>query len=103
MSELRFEALNHAELANINASFGAGTHVVLGSERDGTGTLIQLAAGLLAPATGRVLLDGVAAWSNARTRRRIASLCADETLLPARDVTGASRLHCAHAAMIAPR
>ena len=89
MSELRFEALNHAELANVSVSFTAGTQVVLGSERDGTGTLIQLAAGLVEPATGRVLLDGVAAWSNAATRRRIASLCADESLLPARHVAGA--------------
>ena len=89
MSELRFEALNHAELTNVSASFTAGTQVVIGSERDGTGTLIQLAAGLLQPATGRVLLDGVAAWSNAAARRRIASLCADESLLPARDVSGA--------------
>ncbi|MEI9941195.1 MAG: hypothetical protein WDO69_28590 [Pseudomonadota bacterium] len=92
MSELCFQALNHAELTNVSATFGAGTHVVIGSERDGTATLIQLAAGLLAPATGSVLLDGVAAWSNARTRRRIASLCAEETLLPARDVTGAVTL-----------
>jgi len=92
VSELCFEALNHAELHDINVSFGAGTHVVLGSEYDGTGSLIQLAAGLLAPTKGRVLLDGAAAWSSARTRRRIASLCADETLLPARDVTGALRL-----------
>ncbi|MEI9953408.1 MAG: hypothetical protein WDO74_31630 [Pseudomonadota bacterium] len=92
MSELRFEALNHAELANVSAAFTAGAHVVLGSERDGTGTLIQLAAGVLAPATGSVLLDGVAAWSNARTRRRVASLCAEETLLPARDVGGAVTL-----------
>ena len=92
MSELRCDALNHAELCNVSASFGAGTHVVLGSERDGTSRLIELASGRLAPARGRVLLDGVAPWSNPSTRRRIASLCADESLLPARDVTGAVHL-----------
>ncbi|HEY3257004.1 MAG TPA: hypothetical protein VGJ91_23770, partial [Polyangiaceae bacterium] len=92
MSELRFEALNHGQLANISVSFAAGIHVVLGNERDGTGTLIELAAGLLAPATGRVLLDGVAAWSNAPARRRIACLCAEETLLPTRNVTSAIAL-----------
>jgi ABC-type cobalamin/Fe3+-siderophores transport system ATPase subunit len=92
VSELRFEALRHAELYNVSATLSAGTHVVLGSERDGTCTLIQLAAGMLAPAAGHVLLDGLAAWSHARTRRRIASLCAEETLLPARDVTGAITL-----------
>jgi ABC-type taurine transport system ATPase subunit len=92
VSELRFESLRHAELHEVSTAFSAGTHVVLGSERDGTDTLIQLAAGMLAPAMGRVLLDGVAAWSSARTRRRIASLLAEETLLPARDVTGAVAL-----------
>jgi len=39
-----------------------------------------------------VLLDGVAAWSNAPARRRIASLCAEETLLPARNLAGAVAL-----------
>ncbi len=92
MSELRFEALNHAQLANVSASFSAGIHVVLGSDRDGTATLIELAAGTLEPASGRVLIDGVAAWSSPRTRTRIASLCAEETLLPAKDVSGAIAL-----------
>ena len=86
MSDLRFEALNHAELTNVTATFTPGTHVVVGSERDGTGTLIELAVGMLPPAAGRVLLDGVGPWSSAHTRARIASLRADETLLPARDV-----------------
>jgi ABC-type thiamine transport system ATPase subunit len=92
VSELRFEALNHAQLANVDASFSAGTQVVVGSERDGTDILIELAAGMRRPASGRVLLDGVAAWSNAGTRRRIACLCAEEILLPARNVTGAVAL-----------
>jgi ABC-type multidrug transport system ATPase subunit len=87
--ELRFQALHHAGLANINASFSAGTHVVVGDEHDGTGTLIELAAGLLKPTSGSVLLDGIAPWSHARARRRIASLCPTETPLPARDVANA--------------
>jgi len=86
VSDLRFEALNHAELTNVTATFTPGTHVVVGSERDGTGTLIELAVGMLPPAAGRVLLDGVGPWSSAPARARIASLRADETLLPARDV-----------------
>ena len=92
MSELRFQALSHAELTQVSASFRAGNHVLTGSERDGTGTLIALAAGTLEPAKGQVLLDGVAPWSNARARQRIASFCAEESLLPARDVAGAVAL-----------
>ncbi|HET7544373.1 MAG TPA: ATP-binding cassette domain-containing protein [Polyangiaceae bacterium] len=92
MSELRFEALSHAELSRVSAVFGAGMHVVVGTERDGTGTLLELAAGMLKPAAGSVQLDGSAPWSEARTRRRIASLFASEALLPARDVAGALTL-----------
>ena len=92
MSELCCEALNHAELTQVNARFAAGNHVVLGSERDGTATLIQLAAGLVEPASGRVLLDRLALWSNARARKRVASLCAEEALLPARSVAGSVAL-----------
>gem|GEM_PF-757242 len=91
-AELRFQALHHAGLANINASFSAGTHVVVGSEADGTATLIELAAGMTKPSAGSVLLDGVAPWSHARARRRIASLYATETPLPARDVASALSL-----------
>ena len=90
--ELHFQALHHAGLTHINARFGAGTHVVDGSEQDGTATLIELAAGMLQPASGKVLLNGVAPWSNALTRKRIASVCASETLLPARDVASALTL-----------
>ena len=92
MSELCFRALNHAELTHVSARFTAGSQLVLGSQRDGTGTLIELAAGMLEPAVGSVLLDGVAAYSSARTRLRIASLCAEETLPPARQVAGAIAL-----------
>jgi ABC-type taurine transport system ATPase subunit len=92
MSELRFDAVNHGPLADVTASFRAGSHVVLGSERDGTDSLVMLAAGLTKPSAGHVTLSGVAAWSNAGTRRRVASLCADETALPGRDVTSALAL-----------
>jgi ABC-type multidrug transport system ATPase subunit len=90
--KLQFQGLYHAGIANLDATFDAGTHVVVGNEQDGTATLIELGAGHLSPANGRVLLDGIAPWSHAHTRRRIASLRATETLLPARDVAGALTL-----------
>lgn len=92
MSELHFRALHCAGLANVNAVFGTGAHVVVGGESDGTGALIELAAGLLEPSAGSVLLDGVAPWAHPATRRRIASVCAAETPLPARNVAGAVTL-----------
>jgi len=92
VSELTFDAVRHAGLSQVNAVFGAGTHVVLGTEHDGTGTLIELAAGMLEPASGSVRLAGFAPCSHARTRQHIASLFASETLPPARDVARALRL-----------
>jgi ABC-type multidrug transport system ATPase subunit len=92
VSELRCERLSHAGLSNVSAVFGVGTHVIVGTELDGTGTLLELAAGMLEPQSGSVRLDGFAPWSHAQTRRRIASLFAIETLLPARDVAGALAL-----------
>jgi ABC-2 type transport system ATP-binding protein len=83
---LSFDLVSHDELARVSAAFGSGTHVVLGMERDGTRTLVQLAAGMAEPSTGRVTLDGREPFAHADVRRRIASLCADERLPPARDV-----------------
>ena len=92
MSELRFEAVTHGELKRVSAAFGAGSRVVLGNESDGTNTLVQLAAGLARPTLGRALLDGVAPWSSARTRRGVVALCAEEALLPGRNVESAVTL-----------
>jgi ABC-type multidrug transport system ATPase subunit len=92
VSTLGFEAVSHGELSRVTASFASGSHVVLGSEHDGTGALIELAAGLAAPAFGRVRLDGKAQFSSAAVRGRVAALCAVERLPPARTVTGALTL-----------
>lgn len=92
MSELRFQELTHGELARLSLTFNSGSHVVLGTEADGTNTLLMLAAGLLAPARGLVTLDGSAPRSHAATRRQIAGVCARETLPPGRDVQSALTL-----------
>ncbi len=92
MSALSFDIVSHAELVSVSAVFTRGTHVVLGSERDGTHTLVQLAAGLALPGVGRVQLNGVAPFTNAAARRSIGSLCADERLPPARTVDSAVAL-----------
>lgn len=86
MSELRFESVNFAELIRVSASFASGRHVVLGSERDGTGNLVQLAAGLARPNAGRVTLDGRSPFASAELRRGIAAACANDQLPDARSV-----------------
>ena len=92
MIELCFEAVEHAELRNVTARFGAGSHVVLGTEQAGTATLIALAAGCAKPRAGRLVLGARAPWSDAGTRRTIASLTAEEPLPPAHFVVTALEL-----------
>ena len=92
MSTLSLQALKHGVLRPMTASFAAGCHTLLGTEADGTSTVVALVAGSVRPLLGHVLLDGEAPWSSAQTRRQIAALYADEVLLPGRDVTGAVQL-----------
>ena len=92
MTELDFEAANLGLLANISGTLSEGCHTVVGSERDGTALLLQLAAGITQASSGRVTLDGVPPGSDAPIRRRTATLCADETLPPGRNVKGSLEL-----------
>jgi ABC-type multidrug transport system ATPase subunit len=92
VSELSFDVVSHAELASVSGVLDAGSHVLLGSERDGTSTVVQLAAGLVKPNAGRISLAGQAPFSSASTRRSIGSLCAKEQLPSARHAAGALEL-----------
>ncbi|MEO7033037.1 MAG: hypothetical protein ABI548_04290 [Polyangiaceae bacterium] len=92
MNALSFEGVSHAELVSVSTAFTPGTHVVLGSERDGTHTLVQLAAGVAPPSAGHVQLNGVAPFTSAATRRAVGSLCANEALPHARTVSAALAL-----------
>lgn len=83
---LQLKGVSHGELVQITAAFAPGAHTVLGTERDGTGTLIALCAGLVPPGAGSVLVDGVAPFRHAAARRTIASLAAEEALPPSHTV-----------------
>ena len=92
MSSLAFEAVSHGELRDVSATFAEGGRVLLGTESDGTDTLLSLAAGLFAARRGRVTLSGVSPADSSAARRGIASLFARESLPPARSVLGALEL-----------
>jgi ABC-2 type transport system ATP-binding protein len=89
---LSFDLVSHGELSRLSAAFASGAHVVLGAERDGTSTLLELAAGLAQPSTGRITLDGREPYSHAALRRRVAALSASERLPPGRTVRDAFSL-----------
>ena len=90
-TELSFDAVSHAELASVSGVLGAGRHVLLGSERDGTNSVVLLAAGIVRPSAGRILLAGQAP-SRTRARGVDRRLCAEEHLPTARHVAGAVQL-----------
>jgi ABC-type multidrug transport system ATPase subunit len=92
VSELSFDVVSHAQLASVSGVLDSGSHVLLGSERDGTSSVVLLAAGLVEPAAGRVLLAGRVPFSSASTRRTIGALCAEERLPTARHAAGAVQL-----------
>ena len=92
MSELSFDVVSHAELASVSGVLDSGSHVLLGSERDGTSSVVMLAAGLVKPNSGRILLAGQAPFSSASARRTIGSLCSQERLPSARHAAGALQL-----------
>ncbi len=92
MSELSFDVVSHAELASVSGVLESGSHVLLGSERDGTSSVVLLAAGMVQPAAGRVLLAGRVPFSSADTRRTIGALCAEERLPTTRHAAGAVQL-----------
>jgi ABC-type multidrug transport system ATPase subunit len=92
VSELSFDVVSHAELASVSGVLDPGRHVLMGSERDGTNSVVLLAAGIVQPAAGRVLLAGRVPFSSAGTRRTIGALCAEERLPTARHAAGAVQL-----------
>lgn len=81
---LSFRHLATSELRNLDARIRPGTKVTLvGPNGAGKSTLLRLAAGLEQPATGQVLLDGVApvTMRPRDRRRRIALMTAGSPIL----------------------
>jgi ABC-2 type transport system ATP-binding protein len=86
VTRLSLDLVSHAELVRVSAALMSGAHVVLGTERDGTDTLVRLCAGFMQPSAGRVTVDDRAPFAHADSRRSAGTLFADERLPPARDV-----------------
>jgi ABC-type thiamine transport system ATPase subunit len=117
VSQLELSAVYGSVLKSVSGSFGAGVHVWLGAEPDGTAELVELCAGVALPRRGRLLLDGELPGRSPSARRHIASLLPveDEALagplarwsaqlsaLRGFDVTSALQRYCPELALDRP-
>jgi ABC-type taurine transport system ATPase subunit len=84
MSRMTFQAAVLDKLRGVDLELTPGRYVVLANDREPLRELVALAAGLLPPRRGRVLLDGVAPDATPALRAKLAALCAEESLPPAR-------------------
>ena len=64
--------LEHTALAGIRLSIAPGERVgILGPTGSGKSTLVQIIAGLLAPTSGQITMDGVSAYSRSKAARSL--------------------------------
>lgn len=85
--ELRNAAFG--QLRGAIATLEPGLYALLSNEAAALADLIALVCGRVRPRTGQVLLGGSAPFGDARSRRRLAALFADEVLPPATSVRDA--------------
>ncbi len=88
MSVLEMSGVIEGALTGAELSLDAGVHAVLGAATDGTGELVAIASGMRRPRRGQVRVAGRDPRTNPDTRRHIASLLAEERLIPAPTVAG---------------
>jgi ABC-type multidrug transport system ATPase subunit len=86
MSELVFDGLFAPPLNGAELRLGPGLHVILGSEADGTGVLIELIAGVSAARRGSVRVAGRDPRTTPPVRQRIGAVLAEEQAPPAKTV-----------------
>ncbi|HKY39402.1 MAG TPA: hypothetical protein VJN18_25865 [Polyangiaceae bacterium] len=84
MSRMTFQSAALDKLRGADLELLPGRYVVLGSEREPLRELVALAAGLVPPRAGHVRLDDGAPHAAPALRARLAVLCEDESLPPAR-------------------
>ncbi len=91
MSTLTVSHLTTARVGPLDGVFEDGLYVVIGADRAALAELCGALSGFL-PARGAVLLDGSNLQREPAARARVASLQAEETLLPAATVREALNL-----------
>jgi ABC-type transport system involved in cytochrome c biogenesis ATPase subunit len=84
MSRMTFQSAALDKLRGADLELLPGRYVVLGSEREPLRELVALAAGLVPPRSGHVRLDDGTPHAAPALRARLAALCDDESLPPAR-------------------
>ena len=89
MSQLQLRHVGLGRLKDVDVTLPAGCHVFLGRPSDGTAALVEVAAGILRPRRGRVLVEGQEPWASPAARRRIGALLEHERLPPGKSVSDA--------------
>lgn len=84
MSRLTFQSAALDKLRGADLELVPGRYVVLGGEREPLRELVALAAGLAPPRAGQVRLDDGVPHAAPALRARLAALCEEESLPPAR-------------------
>jgi len=91
MTVLELRQAGAGRLTRVDLALPAGMHVFLGRPHDGTTALVEMAAGLLRPRRGRVLVADREPWASPAVRRRIGALLEHEQLPPGRTVSDGVR------------
>ena len=86
---LRLDRVSAKWLREASAELGPGLWVIQGTPPDGADELVALLDGTVRPRHGRTLLDGHRIDNDPQTRSKIASLHAQECLVPAGSVASA--------------
>ncbi len=86
MSHLSLAKVFAPGLLGATLEMDAGVHVVVGNREDGGAALVALAAGVLRPKRGSVLLDGTDPRKSPELRKRIGLLLAEEPVSSAPSV-----------------
>jgi ABC-type transport system involved in cytochrome c biogenesis ATPase subunit len=83
MTRLTLEHVSQPSLPPLSAQCDNGLYAVLEPNPSSAASLVALCAGLCAPSSGRLLLDGGSPYDRPAIRARIALLGAEEALPPA--------------------
>lgn len=89
----RYPKSTFCALSDVDASIGAGIHLLLGENGAGKTTLLHIIAGLLIPESGSLSLDGEAPCLRQPSLLQRIFFMPDTMVLPCKSVVGLEKIH----------